>query len=210
MALSRELARCVTGIEEASLSKSTRENRLVASPLVQLGEGCARISSKFASTSAFELRGPATRQAATIGVEYEPPAAAYDTRNLGSESMLLLASPTRTARPLRPDAGGTSLDKDACATLIVHSRSPPGQDSPVEREGFEPSVPLARVSLDSWGGEGARGRSGWSRKTPSFFTGGPAVRIRLPPPLSLSHRCRLRLQSTVSTTVHLEDVRLDR
>ena len=51
MALSRELARGVTGIEEASLSKSTRENRLVASPLVQLGEGCARISSKFASTS---------------------------------------------------------------------------------------------------------------------------------------------------------------
>src|SRR6267142_2273941 len=38
-----------------------------------------------------------------------------DTQNAGSESMLLSASPTKTARPLRPNAGGASLDKDACA-----------------------------------------------------------------------------------------------
>src|SRR6266481_5248282 len=37
------------------------------------------------------------------------------------------------------------------------------------------------LSLDSPGGEGAGGRSGWSRKTPSLFTGGPAVRIPFAP-----------------------------
>jgi hypothetical protein len=40
-----------------------------------------------------------------------PPAAAYDTRNLGSESMMLPASPTRTARPLRPMPAGRALIK---------------------------------------------------------------------------------------------------
>jgi hypothetical protein len=34
------------------------------------------------------------------------------------------------------------------------------------------SLPLASVSLDSRRGEGTGGRSGWSRKTPSLFTGG--------------------------------------
>src|SRR6266446_321055 len=68
MALSRELARCVTGVEEASLSKSARENRLVASPLVQLGEGWPGSAQSFqVPRPSFELRGPATRQAATAG-----------------------------------------------------------------------------------------------------------------------------------------------
>jgi len=67
-------------------------------------------------------------------------------------------------------------------------------DSPLEGDGFEPSVPLARVSLDSRGGEGASGRSDrLERRRP--FHGGPVVRIRLPPPASPSHGCLSLLQA---------------
>jgi len=44
-------------------------------------------------------------------------------------------------------------------------------DSLLEEAGFEPSVPLARVSLDSREGEGAGGRSDRLEKTPSFSRG---------------------------------------
>src|SRR5207302_10062946 len=54
----------------------------------------------------------------------------------------------------------------------------------LEKAEFKPSVPLARVSLDSRGGEGAGGRSDrLERRRP--FHGGPVVRIRLPPAASL-------------------------
>src|SRR5207248_9429676 len=73
----------------------------------------------------------------------------------------------------------------------------------LEEAEFKPSVPLARVSLDSRGGEGAGGRSDrLERRRP--FHGGPVVRIRLPPALSplrtsFSGGKRGRRQGTIPT-----------
>src|ERR1700680_4942216 len=52
---------------------------------------------------------------------------------------------------------------------------------------FEPSVPLATVSLDYRGGEGSAGRSPLSKKARLLFTGGPAVRI---PPAPAASPCK--------------------
>src|SRR5207237_2971692 len=63
----------------------------------------------------------------------------------------------------------------------------------LEEAEFKPSVPLARVSLDSRGGEGAGGRSDrLERRRP--FHGGPVVRIRLPPAASQERTVRLQAQ----------------
>ena len=52
-------------------------------------------------------------------------------------------------------------------------------DSPLEGDGFEPSVPVARELV--YVAEGELGIDGAAKK----FGGGPVVRIHLPPPESL-------------------------
>ena len=47
----------------------------------------------------------------------------------------------------------------AGARLVADAWDRKFADSSLEEEGFEPSVPLSRASLDSWGGEDAGGRS---------------------------------------------------
>src|SRR5207244_8126484 len=54
------------------------------------------------------------------------------------------------------------------------------------------------------GKAGAGGRSGWSRKTPSLFQGGPAVRLRLPPAASRTNSESGRRRTSIKhhRTVH--------
>src|SRR6266851_6900955 len=70
-------------------------------------------------------------------------------------------------------------------TVAASSRltlsAPAAMDGSSETD-FDPSVPLARASLDSPGGEGAGGRLAGLED--AFFLGGPAVRISLAPPAS--------------------------
>ena len=66
----------------------------------------------------------------------------------------------------RRESSQESWRGSSLTSLATRSRV----DSPLEGSGFEPSVPLAMVSLDPRGGKGAGGRSG-SRKTPFLFTG---------------------------------------
>jgi hypothetical protein len=54
-------------------------------------------------------------------------------------------------------------------------------DSPVEGEGFEPSVPLAEVSVSPAVREVAEMSTGAVSKKPCPSDGGPRVRIHLPP-----------------------------
>ena len=55
-----------------------------------------------------------------------------------------------------PMQAGRALIKTRVRDSDRTFRSPPGRDSLAERKGFEPSVSLARVSLDSRGGGGRR------------------------------------------------------
>src|SRR5207253_164780 len=74
----------------------------------------------------------------------------------------------------------SGLDSDLRFSDGMRPESEVRNRLPLEEAEFKPSVPLARVSLDSRGGEGAGGRSDrLERRRP--FHGGPVVRIRLPP-----------------------------
>src|SRR5205823_284919 len=103
-----------------------------------------------------------------------------------STTVMIVLSWSRATRDLLKSFGWgiRALHQLATATMVPSPRRLPHTISPLEEDGFEPSVPLARVSLDSRGGEGAVGRlDRLERRHP--FHGGPVVRIRLPPAGSL-------------------------
>src|SRR6267378_2835601 len=93
--------------------------------------------------------------------------------------------------------GEGAYQGDPVAKPAAHSRaesrgSRPPKAAPGERRTLrwrEVDSNPRSLSLDS--------RRGWSRKTPSLFTGGPAVRITFAPAGRLLRTCSSRLESGI-------------
>jgi hypothetical protein len=100
--------------------------------------------------------------------------------------------------PMRPEGLPTSriltsafLEERSRRRGIPYSRSPPGQDSPAEEQGFEPLVPRGRDNAFletcprlTWGISPSATAANASRE-------GPAFRIPVPPVASLSRQVDL-------------------